>query len=366
MRILLVNDYIEKIGGVEVYCYLIKELLEQRGHQVVYIGGKKRNVACSLISSIFSISYYKKIQKEILNFKPDIIHAHSFSENISPSFLLAANKYRIPVVVTPPNHFHYAYILPPLNEFYKLVRWPRVYLHSKFAKKYVSLFISPSKLFATHLNNLGIRKIAIVPHPAPFVNNVCFNSKPKNSKIILYVGRLVKEKGVEYLIKALPLILKSVPDVCLYVVGEGSQKKSLERLAFDLNVIDNVQFIAYTPHEYLTDLYSNSTIFVLPSICQELYPLTILEAMHYGLPVITTKLGGQQEMVKDGINGYCVLPKNEIDLAEKIVRVLNAPSYTAYLSQNAFYYSNYFLPEPHVETLEKYYMMLQNNYLATP
>jgi spore maturation protein CgeB len=95
MKILIINDFAEKIGGVEIYCYRLKNLLEREGHKVKFFGGQgnlEGNKLRRFITAIFSIKYYSRIKSEIEDFKPDIIHARGFSSNISPSFLFVAKN----------------------------------------------------------------------------------------------------------------------------------------------------------------------------------------------------------------------------------------------------------------------------------
>jgi glycosyltransferase involved in cell wall biosynthesis len=331
MRILLINDFIEKIGGVEIYCYGLKSLLEREGHKVKFLGGEGGLEGSKLrrfISTIFSIKYYLRIKSEIKDFEPDIIHAHSFSGNISPSFLIAAKKYDIPVVVTPPNFFHYIHTLPKitLKKPYRIISWLKAWFHQELKKKYIDYFICPSNIFAEHLkNNVGIdsSKISIVRHFIEWEQPA--EAKNPTTKDILYAGRLSEEKGIEYLIHAISKISKEHPKIKLHIVGEGNMEQNIRSLANKLGIEDKVIFHGYVAHENLATMYRKSSVFILPSICMENAPLTLIEAMSQGTPVVTTNIGGQAELVKNGVNGLLVNPRDSEDLAEKIGSILDNP-----------------------------------------
>lgn len=331
MKILIINDFAEKIGGVEIYCYRLKDLLEREGHMVKFFGGQGGLEGSKLrliISTIFSIKYYLRIKAVIKDFKPDIIHARSFSSNITPSFLIAAKKYDIPVVVTPPNFFDYTHTLPKitLKKPYRVISWLIAWFHQELKKKYIDFFICPSRIFAEHLRNkVGIdsSKISIVQHFIKWEQPA--EAKNPNTKDILYAGRLPKEKGIEYLIQAMPKIKEEHPEVKLHIVGEGNMEQNLKDLANKLGIEDKVIFHGYVAHENLATMYRKSSVLVLPSVCKEMFGLTLIEAMSQGTPVITTNIGGQAELVENGVNGLLVKPGDPGDLAEKISNILDNP-----------------------------------------
>ena len=327
MKILLINDFTERIGGVEIYCYRLKNLLEREGHKVNFFGGQgglEGNNLRRFITTVFSIRYYLRIKAEIEDFKPDIIHARGFSSNISPSFLIAAKKYDIPVVVTPTLSDPYALPKITFKKPYRIVSWLKAWIHQEMVKRNVDYFICPSNIVAEHLkNNVGIdsSKIGIVKHFIEWEQPA--EAKNPNTRDILYVGRLSKEKGIEYLIQAMPKIKEEHPEVKLHIVGEGDLEQNLKDLASKLETEDKVIFHGYVAHENLAAMYRKSSVFILPSVCKENAPNAIIEAMSQGRPVITTNMGGQAELVENAVNGLLVKPGDAGDLAEKICNILN-------------------------------------------
>ena len=326
MKVLIINDFAENIGGAEIYCYSLKNLLEREGHKVKFFGGQgglEENKFRLFISTIFNIKYYLRIKVEIEDFEPDIIHAHGFSNIISPSFLIAAKKYDIPVVVTPHSSAPYALPKITLKKPYRVISWLKAWFHQEIVKEYIDFFICPSNILAKHLkNNVGIdsNKVKVVPHFIEWENTT--EVRGSNAKEILYAGRLEKEKGIEYLIQAIPKISKEHQEIKLHIVGKGNMEQNLKDLANKLEIKAKIIFHGYIAHENLAIMYRKSSIFVLPSVCMENAPLTILEAMSQGTPVITTNMGGQAELVQEGFTGYLVNPKDPTDLAEKICDIL--------------------------------------------
>jgi glycosyltransferase involved in cell wall biosynthesis len=149
----------------------------------------------------------------------------------------------------------------------------------------------------------------------------------REDKTILYAGRLIELKGVEYLIKALPEVIEKHPEAKLVVVGSGPCKKDLVSVTERLNLQDKVTFLDAVSQEELARYYSAARVFVLPSIVNdegetEGLGVVLLEAMASGVPVIGTGVGGILDIIKDGETGLLSLEKNPNDLADKICTLL--------------------------------------------
>lgn len=144
------------------------------------------------------------------------------------------------------------------------------------------------------------------------------NLKPK--KIILFVGRIVELKGIEYLINAYSKIKNEYDDVGLVLVGDGNIRKNLERHCTE-NDIKDVYFTGWLADDKIT-YYSVADIFVLPTL-KDVWGLVVNEAMCCGLPVIsTTAAGSSFDMIKNGENGYVVDPANEKQLYAAITKII--------------------------------------------
>lgn len=136
------------------------------------------------------------------------------------------------------------------------------------------------------------------------------------------MGHLTKQKGVEYLLKATKELKEKKEDFALKIIGDGSERRSLEKSSQDLSIENLVHFIGHKENawKYMQDL----NVLVLPSLWEGL-PNVIMEAMAVGVPVVATNVGGVPELIKNGETGFLVEPKNPKTLAEKIEHVLNLP-----------------------------------------
>jgi glycosyltransferase involved in cell wall biosynthesis len=139
------------------------------------------------------------------------------------------------------------------------------------------------------------------------------------SQIVGVVARLEPEKGHPTLIEAWPLVLRSVPDAYLLVVGEGSRREELERQVRELRIAHRVVFTGR--RDDVPGVTAALDVAVLPSY-REAQGLTILEAMALSRPVVASNVGGIPEMIEDGVTGLLVPPGDPVALAAAIVRLL--------------------------------------------
>jgi glycosyltransferase involved in cell wall biosynthesis len=185
-------------------------------------------------------------------------------------------------------------------------------------------------------------------------NNVLVQQETTNYNV-LFLGRLKKIKGVEFLIEAIPFIIKVFPQTTLTIVGDGGNKTDLFSLTKHLQLEKHVQFIGWVEHRNLHTYYEKASIVVVPSIVAEAFPLVALEAMSAGRPVIGTNVGGIPEIIDDKVNGYLVEPENPAQIAEKVVTLFSEEKLLSELGRNARKKAQEFSLEKHVENLEQFY-----------
>ena len=145
-------------------------------------------------------------------------------------------------------------------------------------------------------------------------------------RVISYVGRLDKEKGLEILIKAFALLLKNGANTRLLIAGksvlEGEEyKKSLEGLSTDLGIDKSVDFLGHVANT--TSLYQASDVTVLPSLWSEPFPRSIIESMACGTPVVASRTGGIPESLTGEFQKGLFEPGNERDLSDTLNRIIN-------------------------------------------
>jgi colanic acid/amylovoran biosynthesis glycosyltransferase len=134
---------------------------------------------------------------------------------------------------------------------------------------------------------------------------------------LLYTGRLAVVKGLPILLQALAQLKRSYPDVLLTVVGDGSDRPSLEQMTRDLGLAENVDFVGYKSQTEVRQYMQKTDVFVLPSFAEGV-PVSLMEAMAAGVPVVTTQIAGISELVENGVSGYLVPAGDPVSLAEKV------------------------------------------------
>jgi len=158
-------------------------------------------------------------------------------------------------------------------------------------------------------------------------NAVDIPGRRADGEDIIFVGNLIERKGTEYLIKAMENVKgKSI------IVGDGPERKKLEKLAQDLEV--DCEFVGAVAPEKVGEYLMKGKLFVLPAIKGEGFPNVILEAMSVGLPVVATTLAGIPDLVKDGKTGFLVKPADAEALAGKITKIVNNESLWRRMSDN--------------------------------
>lgn len=174
------------------------------------------------------------------------------------------------------------------------------------------------------------KKVAAAPNAVD--SRVFYPEKTSRSQSILYVGRITAEKGVHILLQALPLVLEKVPRAKLVIVGpskfgleRGDYEKHLRQLVKELGVEPSVTFTGTVSVNELRKMYSQASVFCLPSVWQEPFGLTLIEAMACETPVVGTRVGGIPEIVSKNRGGLLVKPEAG-ELANAITEILLKPS----------------------------------------
>lgn len=146
-------------------------------------------------------------------------------------------------------------------------------------------------------------------------------------EFLLFVGRLVEKKGLEYLIRAMPDVLVQKPKAKLVVLGEGPLREKMEKLCRSMNIESHVLFLGPVPHKSLPEYFATADVFIGPSIQtkhdSEGLGLVFAEAMSCGTPVITTDLPAIRDVVTDKLTGFIVAQRDAAAISERILWVLN-------------------------------------------
>lgn len=319
---------IEHIGGTEIASYYIAKHLAKKGHQVHIItsGNKKlpkesmednfyiHRVSYPKIPSLGILYFWLKLPWYIKKVNPDVVHCQSTQMGL-PCFL-AKKFFKTPYVV--------------------LGQGSDIYLHWKF-KKIIHKFVfnnadkvialtedMKKKIQESYKKDVFVISSGINLEHFENLSKEIARSKLKinlNEKVIIFVGSLQIVKGLKYLIEAFKIVKYKIPELKLILVGEGDERKELERLVKKNQLEKQITFMGNVLNNNIPEYMTASDIFVLPSL-SEGFPLVILEAMASGLPIIATNVRGISEIIKEGENGFLVEPKNPEQIAEKILYLL--------------------------------------------
>lgn len=194
--------------------------------------------------------------------------------------------------------------------------------------------VTPSPSVRDELVSLGFPKenIFVVP---PGIDLEMFKPGEKSSfPLVLYVGRLKKYKGLEYLVIAMKYVVKDVPNARLLIVGKGDYEKELREFVEKMNLEDVVEFCGYVSEERKVELMQKAHVLVLPSI-KEGWGIPIIEAAACGTPAIGTDTTGLRDSIINGKTGFLVPYGKPKILAERIIEILKNNELRNRLSENA-------------------------------
>ncbi|MFX1282133.1 MAG: glycosyltransferase family 4 protein [Promethearchaeota archaeon] len=184
------------------------------------------------------------------------------------------------------------------------------------AKKFVERLEAKERRIFIAYNTVPINHILATPKPK---QKIYF----KETKNILFVGRLIKIKGIDTLISAFKLLKSKINNSRLLIVGEGKQLHFLKKKCENLQIEKDVEFLGFLEGKDLTKIYQTADLFVLPSRW-EIWGLVLNEAMAHGLPVIATNsCGASTDLIYPGLNGYVIPPNDPVILMKACNKILS-------------------------------------------
>ena len=327
MKILFISDvYYPRINGVSTSIKSFKENLEQLGHEVRLIAPKYSNHRCSekWIKRVpsFQVPYdpedrlmnyfeLKKLKKWVESEKFDLIHihtpfmAHYFGLNLRKTL-------SIPCIETYHTFFedYLHHYIPWLPEKFgrRFARWV-----SRRQCNSVDGVVVPSKPMLDVLTQYGIDKpMSVIPtgidkHFLTKRNSDVFKLNyqlPMNKKILLYVGRVAKEKNIEFLLHVVKNISRECKDILLLITGEGPADKDLDLKIKELGIYEFVKRLPYLDRgNELPQCYSAADVFVFSSK-SETQGIVPLEAMAQGTPVVAIAEMGIASVIKNNEGAF--------------------------------------------------------------
>lgn len=342
VRVLLVHNYYQQRGGEDVAVEQELELLRGKGHTVELfsvhndvIRGLWRKAATAA-RVVYNAAAKAELARKIAAFRPDVVHVHNFFPLLSPSVFDACREAGVPSVMTLHNFrilcptatlFHDGRIVERSLTQSSLWALPqRVYQGSLLAtaplvamieyhkragtwRDKVDLFIALTDFAKAKLVEGGLpaEKIVVRGNAAadPLAGRASSGAARHGA---LYVGRLSPEKGIASLLAAWEGV-----DYPLRIVGDGPLRDMCERARGK-----NVVCVGRLDREGVTAEMQRAAFLVLPSVCYEMFPMTLVEAYANGLPVLGSRLGGLADLLQDGVTGVAFAPGDAADLRAKV------------------------------------------------
>lgn len=269
----------------------------------------------------------------ILNFFRDKNLIHSYTTDFLPLVMIAKFLTGKKTIITLNYYgYNYPHLIKSYRENLSSIRKAVRTLFHTIVRKMMSRMdkiISISEYLKKLYVDAGFpkEKIIVIPNmlSKSFIKKTDELKSPKASKkrYILFCGLLHKIKGIDVLIKAFAHIQHTKKDknLILRIVGDGPEKKILEKLSKNLKVNQNIEFFGKANYNDMPSIYSSCQIYVHPAIWPEAFGRVIIEAMYCSLPVIATNIGGPSEIIPEK-ELLCPV-KNYLELSKKIGDLLN-------------------------------------------
>ena len=385
--ILIVHNYYQIPGGEDTVVANEKKMLEDNGHKVVLYTRnnneiKTMNVFRKILlpfTSIYSFKTAREIKRVIKEENIDIVHVHNTLSLISPSVYYAAVKMNKPVVQT----IHNFRMLCPGATFYRdghicedcVSKGLRCSLKYKcYRNSFIQTLVCviSAKIHRTtgiyskinyicltefnknkllQLKQIKPERVFVKPNFSP-LTNVCNNINQNNiddsKDYFLFVGRLEKIKGIDFLVSAWKK--QKNLDKELIICGEGPLENEIRKYINENN-ISNIKLMGYTNHSKVMELMKKAKALLFTSVVYEAFPMTIIEAFSQGLPVISSDIGNGAQLIEDGKTGIKYKYGNKESLLEAINKISKLN-----LKENVIReYKNKYTDEKNYELLFKIY-----------
>lgn len=284
----------------------------EKDYEITYVesykDGSKFDKLLKGICGYFHFAYV------LMFHKLDVVHIHS---SFGPSFyrklpfIYMASWRKIPIV----NHIHGA----DFDEFY--VNAPE----EKKVYSKCDVLIALSEEWKERLSQIVPEdRIEIIENYSVLHEEALQERMQREcNNIVLFLGELGKRKGCYDIPTVIAQVRKSIPDVKFILAGAGSEadENAIKKLIDEKGVSDNVEFPGWVRGDTKDKLLRKADIFFLPSY-NEGMPMSVLDTMGYGLPVVSTNVGGIPKIVHDGENGYCCDPGDVNQFAKGITEIL--------------------------------------------
>lgn len=331
------SSFLPTIGGLQYQVKWLAEGIAEQGEQVylltpndasAYI--EQKNGFPKNVNLAFGKSHFLniiKVRKAIQRIKPDVVHVPSV---IPDGFyaVIATFSMNVPIVIT--SHGIDIVTIKEIGYGYRLNPIYAMIIKAVLRRCDKHVVVSESMMpFAIDAGSSMDRLCKIHDIAPPGKRNISTQAVEKvrkkhninNSKTILTLSGMRPIKGLEYLIRAMPIILEKNPDTRLLMTCKGEYEDHIHNLVLKMGIQDNVDFIGFIEGEEKDVLTCICDVFCMPSL-YESFGIAILDVMQYGTAVVASDTGGIPEIIENGKNGLLCKPKDHVQIAESINALL--------------------------------------------
>jgi glycosyltransferase involved in cell wall biosynthesis len=326
------------------------------------------------LGMMYSPDRKREVTELIERFKPDLIHVHNVYPALGPAVHLAAAEAAVPLVMTVhnyrlrcPNGYRFTegavcnrcmkgvYAHAMLHRCFPSVKQSAAYASALWVHRFlvrlsskVAAFLTPSGFVCDWLVREGIEasRVSVVPN---FVESRS-EANARVGEYGVYIGRLSSEKGLDVLLRA----LAAAGDPPFRIVGDGPEETRLLALREEVG-LENTTFEGRLRPDEVDPLVRHSRYLVMPALSDENCPMSALEAMSLGRPLLVTRRGGLPELVRNE-NGLICRPGDPADMAASLRRLVDDPDLCERAGQRGLdLHARSFTPQAHLELLESAY-----------
>ncbi len=329
------------MGGAEIMCENLTNALTEMGHQVIVISlYNKQSVISNRMEKNginikyldkkkgFDISMFFKIKKILKAEKPDVIHTHLYSIKYA---MIAAIFTKIPKKI----HTVHSIAQKEAGKASKIVnKW--LFKHHNVTPVALSKVVKNTIIDVYKIKN---DKIPIIFNGVPLDKCIIKNNYQIDSCInVVHVGRFSEVKNHIEMVKAAMILHQTYTNIIFSFIGDGELKENIKNLIQENHAEDYIKVLGATDNIY--PFLTKADLFLLPSIYEGM-PMSIIEAMGTGLPIVASNVGGIPDMIKDMQNGLLCDP-NDISIAAKLDKFINDQQLRELCGKNALLSSNRF------------------------
>ena len=330
-----------KLGALEEYALGVSKELVRRGHSA-FVGFLKfppsgimqefRNSDIKVLGFDHkggSISFIRKLRRIIQENEINILHV-TFYNIYSPVFVLSILGHTTHLIYSD----QYSRVYHPSMSLKSIYRFSR----NRMIQRFIHTIVADAKFIKEcHMQDEFVKsnKVQVIYNG---VNIERFNRSsiqsrskllnefkiPEKSRLIVTVAQCIPYKGLDYLLEAARIVLEKHSDTFFFIIGDGPDRKELERKAYDLKIRDRCFFTGVRMDT--ENFLGSADIFVLLSVWEEAFAFSLLEAMASGCPVVATNIGAIPESVQDGATGILVPPRDAGATATAISKLLDDES----------------------------------------